>query len=51
MIIVVIISPLVATLLAIFNRSEKREEWFEFKDKRLEERVMEWLEENEIELA
>jgi len=28
---------------------EKRQEWFEFKDKRLEERVIQWLEENEIE--
>lgn len=33
------------------NYPEKREEWFEFKDERLEDRVMEWLEENEIELA
>ena len=35
----------------LLSYPEKREEWFEFKDKRLEERVMEWLEENEIELA
>jgi len=33
------------------NYPEKREEWFEFKDERLEKRVMEWLEENEIELG
>lgn len=30
---------------------EKREEWFEFQDERLERRVREWLEENEIELT
>jgi len=30
---------------------EKREEWFKFQNERLEKRVMEWLEENEIELA
>jgi len=35
----------------LLSYPEKREEWFDFKDERLEERVMEWLEENEIELA
>jgi len=35
----------------LLSYPEKREEWFEFKDKRLEERVVEWLEENEIELV
>ncbi len=30
---------------------KKREEWFKFQNERLEKRVMEWLEENEIELA
>jgi hypothetical protein len=35
----------------LLNYPEKREEWFDFKDERLKERVMEWLEENEIELA
>ncbi|MEA1964242.1 MAG: UPF0158 family protein [Candidatus Aerophobetes bacterium] len=30
---------------------EKREEWFRFKDERLENRIREWLEEKEIELA
>ena len=30
---------------------EKREAWFEFQNERLKRRVMEWLEENEIELG
>jgi len=30
---------------------KRREEWFKFQNERLEKRVMEWLEENEIELA
>ena len=34
----------------LLNYPEKREEWFKFKDERLKKRVMEWLEENEIEL-
>jgi len=34
----------------LLSYPEKREEWFKFQDKRLEKRVMEWLEENEIEL-
>lgn len=29
---------------------EKKKEWFEFKEERIKQRVMEWLEENEIEL-
>lgn len=29
---------------------EKREEWFKFQEQRLKQRVMDWLEENEIEL-
>jgi len=29
---------------------KRREEWFKFQNERLEKRVMEWLEENEIEL-
>jgi len=33
------------------NYPEKRQEWFAFKNERLKKRVMEWLEENEIELA
>lgn len=35
----------------LLSYPEKREEWFKFQDKRLEKRVMEWLEENEIELG
>ncbi|MCD6318553.1 hypothetical protein J7M02_05750 [Candidatus Aerophobetes bacterium] len=35
----------------LLNYPEKREEWFAFKDERLERRVMDWLEENGIELA
>lgn len=35
----------------LLSYPEKREEWFRFKDERLEKRVREWLEENEIELA
>ncbi len=34
----------------LLNYPEKREKWFSFKDERLKKRVMEWLEENEIEL-
>ncbi len=34
----------------LLSHPEKREEWFKFQDERLEKRVMEWLEENEIEL-
>ena len=34
----------------LLSYPEKREEWFKFQDKRLEKRVVEWLEENEIEL-
>jgi len=34
----------------LLNYPDVREEWFKFKDKRLEERVRQWLEENEIEL-
>ncbi|MFQ6052154.1 MAG: UPF0158 family protein [Candidatus Hydrothermarchaeota archaeon] len=34
----------------LLSYPEKREEWFRFKDERLEKRVREWLEENEIEL-
>lgn len=34
----------------LLNYAEKREKWFSFKDERLKKRVMEWLEENEIEL-
>lgn len=30
---------------------EKREEWFEFQNERLKKRVMQWLEEKEIELV
>lgn len=35
----------------LLNYPEKREEWFKFQDERLEKRVREWLEENEIELT
>jgi len=35
----------------LLSYPEKREEWFRFRDERLEKRVMEWLEENEIELV
>lgn len=35
----------------LLDYPEKREEWFKFQNERLEKRVMEWLEENEIELA
>jgi hypothetical protein len=35
----------------LLNYPEKREEWFRFKKERLEKRVREWLEENEIELT
>jgi len=34
----------------LLSHPEKREEWFKFQDERLEKRIMEWLEENEIEL-
>ena len=34
----------------LLSHPEKREEWFKFQDERLEKCVMEWLEENEIEL-
>jgi len=34
----------------LLSYPEKREEWFKFQDERLEKRVREWLEENEIEL-
>lgn len=35
----------------LLSYPEKREEWFRFKDERLEKLVREWLEENEIKLA
>ena len=35
----------------LLSYSKKREEWFKFQNERLEKRVMEWLEENEMELA
>ena len=34
----------------LLDYPEKREEWFKFKKERLEKRVREWLEENEMEL-
>ena len=34
----------------LLSYPEEREEWFRFQDERLEKRVTEWLEENEIEL-
>jgi len=35
----------------LLSHPKKREEWFKFQNKSLEKRVVEWLEENEIELA
>jgi len=35
----------------LLSYPEKREEWFKFQDERLEKRVKEWPEENEIELT
>lgn len=35
----------------LLSYPEKREEWFKFQNKSLEKRVMEWLEENEIEIV
>ncbi len=35
----------------LLSHPEKREEWFKFQDERLEKHVMEWLEENEVELV
>lgn len=35
----------------LIDYPEKRQKWFKFKENRLKQRVMEWLEDNEIELV
>ena len=34
----------------LLDYPEERERWFEFRDERTEQRVLDWLEENELQL-